>query len=70
MYGFRAKASGVAFSKTEVQPEFIVSLLNPPPSKGTYRSSFHILVSINLANTVCPTLVTPCDLVSPNLQAH
>ena len=52
-----ARARGTGFSQTEVLAEVIVPLLSPPPTESADR--FHIGVTINLAYTPQPTLVSP-----------
>ena len=48
--------------------EAIVPFLNPTPTE--LASCYHIWDSINLANTVCPTLEIRRDSAPPNFQAH
>ena len=59
---------GTAFSQTKALAEAIVHLKSPSPTEPAGRQ--HIWISINLAITVCPTLVIPETLTPPNLWAH
>ena len=55
--GIRARAGGSAFSQTKVLAEAIVPLMRLPLTEPTGRH--HIPVSINMAITVCVTLMIP-----------
>ena len=62
---FRARSGDAAFSQTEELVEAIFPLLSPPSTEPA--GGKHIWVSINLANTIHPTLVIPWDSTPPNL---
>lgn len=63
-------ALGQAFSLIEALTEAIVPLLSLTSAKHVDLSEHHIWVSINLDNTICPTLVISWDPAQTNLQAH
>ena len=62
------RAEEAAFSQTEVLAEAIVPLLSSPLTEP--KGWHHIWVSINLSNTVHPTLVISLNPAPPNLWVH
>ena len=62
---------GAVFSQTERRAEVTVPFLNLPPNRATELAGWcHTWDSINLVNTICPSLQIPWDTVPPSLWVH